>query len=150
MHWDLTIDVNWLINIDYFLCYCWDLDCLDYLLYDLEWHFFLNFNVLWHLNDFLHNPLRSWDSSRHFNNDFNRFLDDNFLDNLLGHNRLMSCNLCISVFQEPPQHFQINLDLVLFAFKSIKYKGLSRSLIFLKIIPMPCRNGSCLIYLYLS
>jgi hypothetical protein len=116
---DFTVDVNWFVDVDYFLCYCGNFDCPDYLFNDFEWHFLLYFNVLWYFNDLLHNPFWPWDSPGDFDNNFNWFLDNNFLYNLLWHDGLMSLNLCVSVLQKSPQHLQLNLDLILFTFKIV-------------------------------
>ena len=84
-----TFDVDWLVNVNWFLHYFghlnlnlfddFSLDFLD----DFNWNFFLNFNVFRNFYNFLNNSFRSWNHFGYLDNDLYRFLNYNFLNGLL-------------------------------------------------------------------
>ena len=99
MDWDLSIDVDWLVDVYDFLGDCRDLNCLYDLFYDFERNFLFDFDVFGHLNDFLHNSLRSRNGPWYLHNHFNWLLNNNLLDNLFWNNAFMPVNLSISVLE---------------------------------------------------
>lgn len=80
---DLTVDVDWFVDIDYFFSDGGYLDCFDDLFFDLKRDLFLDLDVLRDLDYLLNDPFRPGHWSWHFNDNFNRFLNNNFLDDLL-------------------------------------------------------------------
>jgi len=98
MDWDFTIDVDWFININYFLCDCWYLNCLNDFSLNLKWNFLLNLNVFRNLYNLLNNSLRPWNCPRHLHQYLNRLLYNNLFDDFLWYNMFVSLNFSVSVF----------------------------------------------------
>ena len=88
-----TLNVHGLVNVYGLLDYLRDfyLDSLDDLLLDLlddlDWHFFLNLYIFWHLHDFLDYPFRARYHLRNLHNHFHRLLDNHLFYNFCGNTR---------------------------------------------------------------
>lgn len=93
-----TININWFVNINYFLCYCWNLNRLNYFFLNFIWYLFLNLYIFRNLDYLFYDSFRSRDWSWYLNQNLNGFLYHNFFDNFLRHNMLMSFDLSISIF----------------------------------------------------
>ena len=99
MNWNLTIDVDWFVYIYDFLSYSRYLDSLNDFSRNLVGYFFLNLDVFRNLNYLLDDSLRPRYRLGDLNDYLNWFLHVNLFNYLFGHDRFMSFNLAVSVFQ---------------------------------------------------
>lgn len=95
-----SINVHWLIYINGFLHYFWNLNSFDNLprlIISLNWNLLFNFNVFRNFNNFLYYSFRTWNNFWYFYGYFNRLLYDNLFNDLLGNMATKPFNLIISI-----------------------------------------------------
>lgn len=126
MNWNLSVDVNWLIDVNYSLGNGGNLHCFNGLYFDLIRNPFLYLHIFWNLDYFLHYSLRAWNGLEYLNYDLNRFLYDYLLYYLFRDYRPVPLNLTIPIFQESSENIQLHFEFIFWAVKGIQ--------LFLKIV----------------
>ena len=95
---NFSVNIDWLIDVNYFLSNVWDLNCFNSLYFDFIGNSFLYLNVFGNFHYFLYDSFRAWYGFEYFNYHLNRFLYNYLLYYLPRDYGLMSLDLTIPIF----------------------------------------------------